>query len=227
MINHPFRFLLFAVAGWMNRQQQEVIAYLQQENRVLREQLGGKRIRFNDSQRRRLAGRKLLKKWATIADPDTLLRGYRQLIARKYDGSKNRGTGRPHVMETIRKLVVKMAKENRWGYRRIRGAFREILKSPGVKTVKLPAKSPNLNAYAESFVLSIKTECLNKLILLGEGHLRQAVSEYVQHYLLERPHQGLGNELITPANDNAAAMGPVECHERLGGLLRHYRRRAA
>lgn len=109
-------------------------------------------------------------------------------------------------------------------------AFRRILKSSpsAVKTVKLPARSPNLNPFAERFVLSIKSECLDKMIPLGERHLRRAVKEFAAHYHLERPHQGLGNELIdrrdVVANDNG---GDVECHERLGGLLKFYGRRAA
>jgi putative transposase len=83
-----------------------------------------------------------------------------------------------------------------------------------------------LNAYAERFVLSIKSECLNRLILLGEGHLRMTVREYVAHYNRERPHQGLeGRFVVPPANDNRA--GRVECRERIGGLLRYYHRKAA
>ncbi len=105
--------------------------------------------------------------------------------------------------------------------------FREILKTSGVKTVKLPARSPNLNAYAERFVLSVKSECLAKIIPLGERHLRKAVKEYTEHYHLERNHQGLDNELIEgpsrPVNTDSA----VDCRERLGGILRYYHRRAA
>ena len=106
------------------------------------------------------------------------------------------------------------------------GDFRALLKSAGVAPVRLPARSPNLNAYAERFVLSIKSECLDRLVLLGEAHLRHAVREYVAHYNAERPHQGLDGRFITaPANDNAA--GRIECSERLGGLLRYYHRNAA
>ena len=93
--------------------------------------------------------------------------------------------------------------------------------------LKLPAHSLNLNAYAERFVLSIKSECLNKVVPLGERHLRRVVSEYVEHYHLERNHQGLENRLLTqtppPTNDNL----PVERRERLGGILNFYFRRAA
>jgi transposase InsO family protein len=86
-----------------------------------------------------------------------------------------------------------------------------------------------LNAYAERFVLSIKSECLNKLVPLGERHLRVAVTEFVEHYHRERNHQGLDNQLLTPAappaNDNANA--PIARRERLGGLLNFYFRSAA
>ena len=82
------------------------------------------------------------------------------------------------------------------------------------------------NAYAERFVLTIKSECLNHIVPLGERHLRLAVSQFVEHYHLDRNHQGLGNRLITtraqPVNENA----PIECRERLGGLLKHYDRAA-
>jgi transposase InsO family protein len=77
-------------------------------------------------------------------------------------------------------------------------AFRRILRDSGVKPLLLPAWSPNLNAYAERFVLSAKSECLERVVPLGEEHLRAADREFVDHYYEERPHQGLGNELITP-----------------------------
>jgi len=93
--------------------------------------------------------------------------------------------------------------------------------------LKLPAHSPDLNAYAERFVLSIRSECLNNLVLLGEQHLRRAVREFVDHYHLERNHQGLANRLLTapspPMNDN----GPIVRRERLGGILNFYHRSAA
>jgi transposase InsO family protein len=105
--------------------------------------------------------------------------------------------------------------------------FREILKSVGVNPKKLPAQSPNLNAFDERFVLSIKSECLSRMIFFSEAALRRAISEYVAHYHGERNHQGLGNELIDPTVDSSPASGPVECRKRLGGLLKFYRRRAA
>ncbi len=103
--------------------------------------------------------------------------------------------------------------------------FRAILKSGGVKVVRLPARSPNLNAYAERFVLSIKSECLGRIIPLGERHLRHAINEYVDHYHFERKHQGLGNRLIAGVSETRA--GPVNRRERLGGLLSSYYREAA
>jgi putative transposase len=306
----PFRFVLIATAGWMNQHQQDVIDYLREENRVLREQLGNRRLRLNDDQRRRLAakakglGRRLLAEVATIVTPDTLLAWHRKLIAHKYDGSAQRGPGRPRTAGEIEALVVRMAQENRaWGYRRILGAlsnlghrvargtvanilrehgiqpaperkttwkefltqhwelivaadfftvevwtrkglqrfvvlffielstrkveiagiaatanelwmrqigrnltdavdgilcgkrylihdrdplftaeFLNVIAASGVKSVKLPARSPNLNAYAERFVRSIKESCLERVILFGEGSLRKAIHEFVSHY---------------------------------------------
>ncbi len=93
--------------------------------------------------------------------------------------------------------------------------------------MKLPARSPNLNAYAERFVLSIKSECLAQIIPLGERHLRNAVTEYTKHYHLERNHQGLDNQLIENASDVPSREGTVECRERIGGVLKYYYRRAA
>ena len=320
------QFLMSLFAGWVSRSQQDVIEYLEEENRVLREQLGGKRLLLTDVQHRRLSakakaiGRKGLFDISTIVTPDTLLRWYRRLIAKKYDGSDNRSVGRPRTAAEIEELILKMARQNRtWGYTRIRGAlynlgheigrnaikrillengldpaplrgkamswetflkahwgaiaatdffsvevltriglvryfvlfvidlktrrieiagvvqqpdgewmkqiarnltdadsgflnetrylihdrdplfterFREILKPSGVRTVKLPARSPNLNAYAERFVRSIKSECLAQIIPLGERHLRQAVTDFTEHYHVERNHQGLNNKLI-------------------------------
>ena len=351
------QFLILIFAGWVNRSQQDVITYLQEENRVLREQLGGKHLLFTDGQRRRLAAkakairRNGLFEIGTLVTPDTLLRWYRRLIAKKYDGSKARKVGRPKVAAEIEQLIIQMARDNpRWGYTRIRGAlynlgheigrntikrvllengidpaplrkkglswatflkahwgaiaatdffsvevltrtglvryfvlfiidlqtrrieiagiapqpngewmkqiarnltdadngflnetrylihdrdplftqaFSELLKSSSVKTVKLPARSPNLNAYAERFVRSIKSECLAQIIPLGERHLRKAVKEYTKHYHCERNHQGLDNQLIEKPRDAPNMNHAVECAERLGGILKYYYRKAA
>ena len=122
--------LVVAVAGWINQQPRDVIDSLQEEHRVRREQLGPGRLRFTDAQRRRLAaqakslGRRVLRDLHTLVTPDTLLRWPRQLIARQYDGSGRRGPGRPRVMDTIRRLLVRMATENReWGDPRVRGVL--------------------------------------------------------------------------------------------------------
>ena len=329
---------------------------MSEENRVLREQLGGKRLRFTDDQRRRLAakgkalGSKVLQEVCTLVTPETLLCWYRTLIARKYDGSAKRGPGRPRVQESIQELVVRFAKQNRsWGYCRIQGAlqnlgrtvsrstiarilkahgiepapqrhkgmswatflkshwavlaatdfftievmtlrglvryhvlfvieqcirrveiagivpepdgrwmeqvarnltdafdgflrvkrylihdrsplftkeFTAILKSAGVKTIKLPPRSPNLSPHAERFVRSIKSECLSKMIFFSERQLQRAVEQFIAHYHGERNHQGLDNQLIQPEESVGKAEGEIRCSERLGGLLRYYHRAA-
>ena len=118
------------MAGWVNRSQQDVIDYLQAENRILREHLGGRRLRLSDAQRRLLAiaamrvGRKGRFGIGTIVTPDTLLRWYRKLVAQKYDGSRVRGVGRPRSAAELERLIVTMAQANPgWGYTRIRGAL--------------------------------------------------------------------------------------------------------
>ena len=308
----PFRFVVVAVAGWLNQRQLQIIDYLREENRVLREQLGDRRLRLTDDERRRLSakakglGRKLLAEVATIVTPETLLAWHRKLIAQKYDGSGKHGPGRPRSAGEIEALVVRMAEENRgWGYRRIQGAlsnlghdiarstiaailqrhgiepapersrkttwkefltrhwelivaadfftvevwtprglrrfivlffielstrkveiagiaasanklwmsqigrnltdavegilsgkrylihdrdplftsgFLQILADVGVKPVKLPLRSPNLNAHAERFVRSIKESCLDRMIWFREGSLRKGIYEFISHY---------------------------------------------
>ena len=353
----PFRFVLIAVAGWMNQHQLQIIDYLREENRVLREQLGGRRVRLNDDQRRRLAarakglGRKLLAEVATIVTPETLLAWHRKLIAQKYDGSHKRGPGRPRTAGEIEVLVVGMAEENRdWGYRRIQGAlsnlgheiarstiaemlqrhgtepapersrkttwkefltrhwelivapdfltvevwtrrglqrfivlffielstrkveiagiasvanglwmsqigrnltdavdgilkgkrylihdrdplfttkFLDMLADVGVKSVKLPPRSPNLNAHAERFVRSVKESCLQRVIWFGERSLRKGIQEFMTHYHTERNHQGLANRLISPEPGHLGKAGVIQRRQRLGGMLNYYYRAAA
>ena len=147
----PLRMLLLTVSGWVNRHQQHVIEYLVEENRVLKEQLRGKRLRLNDDQRRRLAakakrlGRRALNQVATIVTPDTIMRWHRKLIARKwtYEGKR---VGRPGLMKAIKALIVRMATGNpSWGYCRIQGELKglghkvasttiaNVLKENGVK----------------------------------------------------------------------------------------------
>jgi putative transposase len=315
---HPWQILVAAMAGWITRQQDSVIEYLHEENRVLKQQLWGRRLRLTDLQRRRLAvrgkaiGRRALTEVASLVTPDTILRWHRQLVARKWT-YKRRSPGRPRVMEIITDLVVRMARENRgWGYTRIqflkahwnglaaadfftvevwgpRGlvtfyvffvielatrrieiagitpspaepwmmqigrnltdpidgtlaekrflildrdskfsiGFRNLLKDAGVEVVRLPYRSPNLNAYAERFVRSIKDECLNRMIFFGERSLRKATREYAAHYHRERNHQGIDNRLIEPRDHGESASSAVKCAQRLGGMLRFYHRAAA
>ena len=107
-------------------------------------------------------------------------------------------------------------------------SFRSMLQSGGVQPILLPARSPNLNAFAERWVRSIKTECLSKLILFGEASLRRAVTQFIAHYHLERPHQGKGNQLLLPSPISLLSQhaGRIQCQERLGGLLKFYQRAA-
>lgn len=107
-------------------------------------------------------------------------------------------------------------------------AFRALLRSGGVEAVRTPARSPNCNAYAERFVRSIKEECLGRMIFFGESSLRRALREYAEHYNAERPHQGVGNRVLQVRYaPRSTAIDEVQSHDRLGGLLRHYRASAA
>jgi len=107
-------------------------------------------------------------------------------------------------------------------------SFRKTLAAGGVKCLRLPARSPNLNAYSERWVRSVKEECLSNLILFGEGSLRRALREFETHYHGERNHQGKGNVVLFPcAEAPTTKRGPaIRCHERLGGLLKYYYRKA-
>jgi transposase InsO family protein len=328
------------------------------ENRLLRQQITG-RIRLSDAERKTLAeigkklGKQALAEVATIVKPDTILAWHRTLVARKFDGSRQRQSpGRPKIDQELEALIVRMARENRsWGYDRIAGAlanlgytisdqtvgnilkrhglppaperkttttwkefirthmdvlvatdfftaevwtlgglvtyyvlffihlgsrkvhmagftphpnaqwmiqiarnvtmeawcflspgqylihdrdgkycpaFQCIIDAAGITRVSLPPRSPNLNAFAERWVRSVKEECLARLILFGEASLQQALHEYVTHYHHERNHQGKGNVLLFPSsNQKPQGTGPMQCCERLGGLLKYYTREAA
>jgi hypothetical protein len=161
---NQLQFFLLCLADWINRNQQNVIEYLQEEVKVLKEQLG-KKTRFNDAQRRRLAvktkklGLEGLKPIAAIATPRTLLAWHQRLVARKYDGSGKRSPGRPPTLGEVRDLILRMAADNRtWAYTRIhgdlqnlgheigRGTIANVLKEGGVDPVPgrqkgLPGKS--------------------------------------------------------------------------------------
>jgi len=105
--------------------------------------------------------------------------------------------------------------------------FRSILKDQGVKSVRLPPRSPDLNPHLERFHGSLKSECLSKMIFFGEKMLRTAIGHFLEHYHTERNHQGLANQLIDPGVEVGKSQGEVQCRERLGGLLRYYFRDAA
>ena len=350
-------FLLMIVAGWVHRHPLTVIEFLQAENRLLKQKLGSKRLRFTDAERALLArkamavGRKALSELETIVSPDTLLRWHRRLVAQKWNFVHRRGPGRPRIMGEIADLIVRMAQENQsWGYTRIQGAlanldhrvgrgtianvlkrsgiepsperskrtqwptflkahwrvlfaadfltaevwtarglvthyllfvmsladrvvaiagitthpdetwmlqagrnltdgeagilrskqyliidrdskyteqFRRLIRDGGTTVIRLPPRSPNLNAYAERFVRSIKTECLNRMIFVGPASLHRAVSDYVEHYHRERNHQGLDNRLLLPMRSATGHTGTISCHTRLGGVLNYYYRMAA
>lgn len=106
--------------------------------------------------------------------------------------------------------------------------FDSLLRSVKIEPVKLPPRSPNLNAYAERFILSVKSECLERMILFGERSLHHVLKEYIAHYHLERNHQGIGNNLIFPQTaPEKSGERTIECRERLGGMLKFYHRQAA
>jgi putative transposase len=128
----PLQLFLAAAAGWLNRHQQDVIAYLVEENRILKEQLGRRRLRLTDDQRRRLAakgkriGHSALDCFATIVTPDTIMRWHRRLIAMKWTYESQR-VGRPGLMKAIKALIVRMATDNStWGYCRIQGELKGL-----------------------------------------------------------------------------------------------------
>ena len=107
-------------------------------------------------------------------------------------------------------------------------AFQQLIDGVGMTRVPLPPRSPNLNAYAERWVRSVKEECLAQLILFGEASLRHALTQYMEHFHHERPHQGKGNVVLMPVADHRQQRDrPIACHERLGGLLKYYDRTAA
>src|SRR5687768_7360347 len=126
-------FLLMMMSGWVHRHQLLVIEFLQAENRLLKERLRGKRIRFTDAERALLArkakavGRRALLELNCVVSPDTLMRWHRRLVAQKWNFTLRRGPGRPGIMRQISELIVRMAQENpSWGYTRIQGALANL-----------------------------------------------------------------------------------------------------
>jgi hypothetical protein len=147
----------------------------------------------------------------------------------------------PHPNEAWMKQIARNVTMDEWGFLESRRylihdrdtkyceSFRDIIESGDVKTLPLPARSPNLNAFAERWVKSVKEEVLSKLILFGEASLRRALREYLVHYHVERNHQGKDNVLLFPTATKAEnrVNGLVRCKERLGGLLKYYHQEAA
>jgi transposase InsO family protein len=147
----------------------------------------------------------------------------------------------PHPNEAWMKQIARNVTMAEWGFleshrylihdrdTKFTDSFRMIVRSSHVKPLKLPARSPNLNAHAERWVKSVKDECLSKLILFGEASLRHALRHYLAHYHRERNHQGKNNVLLFPTVKVKVdpGDGPVLCGERLGGLLKYYHREAA
>ncbi len=148
-ILQPWQLLVVILANWVNRQQQQVIEYLRTENLILREKAGKKRILLNDDQRRRLAvkgkalGHKLLKEFATLVTPDTILRWHRELVVRKLDVlSQRNAVGRPRISQEIVDLTLKLARENpTWGCDRIQGALANLGHTVSDTTVSKLLKS--------------------------------------------------------------------------------------
>jgi putative transposase len=146
----------------------------------------------------------------------------------------------PHPNEAWRMQVARNLTMEEWGFlapgqylihdrdTKFCAAFQQIIDEAGVERVVLPPRSPNLNAYAERWVRSVKEECLSRLILFGEASLRHALTQYVAHFHYERNHQGMDNVLLFPTvNQHAERAGPLQCRERLGGLLKYYTCEAA
>ena len=105
--------------------------------------------------------------------------------------------------------------------------FLEILNDVGVNSVRLPRRSPNLNAFCERFVRSIKSECLDQMIFFSERSLRYAITEYLEHYHRKRNHQGLEGQIIRPEFQDNSDTGEITSRRRLGGMLNYYHRDAA
>jgi transposase InsO family protein len=147
----------------------------------------------------------------------------------------------PHPNEAWMKQISRNVTMDKWGFLESRrylihdrdtkftDSFRAIVKSTQVEPLKLPAQSPNINAYAERWVRSVKEEALSKLILFGEASLRRALREYLMHFRQERNHQGKGNVLLFPTTTKSMnhVHGSVNCKQRLGGLLKYYYRDVA
>ena len=146
----------------------------------------------------------------------------------------------PHPNEAWMKQMARNLTMDEWGIlkpgqylihdrdTKFCAAFKQLLDEAGVNRIPLPPRSPWLNAYAERWIQSVKTEVLSQMILCGERSLRHILSEYIVHYRAERPHQGKGNSILFPSAPGEPDVNlPIECRERLGGLLKYYHHKAA
>jgi hypothetical protein len=215
---HPLQVLLVTLAGWVNRHQQHVIEYLVEENRVLKEQVKGRRLRLTDDQRRRLAakGRRLsqrvLRQVATIGTPDTILRWHRQLIARKWTFTPKR-PGRPGIMPEISSLIVRMATENPgWGYTRIQGALKNLGHSVARSTVAKVLKANGIPPAADR-PTSWRTFLRGPLGrdrgggLLHERGLDPSRSDHLLHALRDRSPKPTGSHSGVDAHPGCGVHG--------------------
>ncbi len=244
MMTYHVQFLLLVLAGWVNRQQQDVIDYLQEENRVLRAGLRGKRLSLSDDERRRLAvkaqalGREALAQIASVATPATLLRWYRHLIAAKYDGSKNRSPGRPPTAKDIRELIVRVARENpTWGYTRLRGALKNLGHELGGNTIKrilaehgiAPAPERGRSMSWSTFIKAHwgAIAATDLFTVLDERHLKRILRKYVDYYHSCRTQLSLEKDAPEPRRVESPAMGKVRAIPKVGGLHHYYTRHAA
>ena len=146
----------------------------------------------------------------------------------------------PHPNEIRMKQIARNITMEEWGFlnnckylihdrdTKFTDSFRAIIKASDVAPLKLPARSPNLNAFTERWVRSVKEDCLSKLILFSEGSLRRVLRQYLIHYHAERNHQGKNNVILFPDPlPNESSEGLIEGKERLGGVLKYYYRNAA
>jgi putative transposase len=226
----PLRLLFLSVSGWVHRQQQEVVEYLVEENRVLREQIGDRKLRLTDDQRRRLAakgirlGRRILQQVASIVSPDTILRWHRRLIASKWIYPK-KGIGRPGVMIEIRGLIVKMANENStWGYCRIQGALKNLGHTVAASTVRNILKehglqpAPNRPTSWKTFLRSHWSQLVSTDFFTVEAWSKRGLqTHYILFFLDIRTRRVFFAGMTTHPNDRFMVQAARSAHTFLEG----------
>jgi hypothetical protein len=204
-------------AGWINRHQLAVIDYLQEENRVLKERLDGRRIHFTDAERRRLArkayalGRRVSNELETLVAPDTLLRWHRQLMLSKWNYTQRRGPGRPRVMKTIADLALRLAQDNpSWGYTRIRGALANLGRQVGRGTIANLLREHGMEPAPErdrhtrwSTFIKAHWECLTATdFLSAEVHTIRGLVTYYVLFFIDIASRSVHIAVITPHPNN-------------------------